>query len=134
MLKDIPQHIVEGIGIAVVGDGTGKEQENWNVYLLNFRKELIEGVLVTSKGFGMIEGDEVKTSTLRHSLGSVEPETYTKIEPIISNLFGLNNEYWVSFFLNGVMYDRKFIFLPGTISEENFIKVPLINKRGVMIR
>ena len=33
-----------------------------------------------------------------------------------------------------VMYDKKYIFLPETIKEENFVLIPYINKKGVMIK
>jgi hypothetical protein len=45
-----------------------------------------------------------------------------------------NNEYWVSFYIDKVIHDKKFIFLPGTINEEFFTSVPIIFKKGVMIR
>jgi hypothetical protein len=32
------------------------------------------------------------------------------------------------------MHDKKYIFLPETIKEENYIMVPFINKKGVMIK
>jgi hypothetical protein len=32
------------------------------------------------------------------------------------------------------MYDKKYIFLPESIKQENFTMVPVLNKRGVMIR
>ena len=71
---------------------------------------------------------------LRHLIGTVEAHNYAKIEPIMSNVFGLTNEYWVSFYLNKDMYDKKYIFLPETISEGNFTMIPFLNKKGVMIK
>jgi hypothetical protein len=32
------------------------------------------------------------------------------------------------------MLDKKFIFLPETIKEENFVQLPLMKKRGVVIK
>ena len=52
----------------------------------------------------------------------------------MTDIFGLSNEYWVSFYLSKKMYDKKYIFLPESIKEENFSIVPVLNKRGVMIR
>jgi hypothetical protein len=134
MKKDIAPPLVEDIGIAVVKELNELNETEWNVYLVNFKKEKIEGVLVTSHGYGRLNEEDVKTSTLRHFLDEVEPKSFVKFEPIIETLFGLNNEYWVSFFIKRVMYDKKFIFLPETIKEENFILIPYINKKGVMIK
>ena len=134
MKKDIAPPTVEDIGIAVIKEQNELDETEWNVYLINFKKEKIEGVLVTSHGYGRLKDEDVKTSTLRHFLDEVGPKSSVKFEPIIETLFGLNNEYWVSFYINKVMYDKKYIFLPETIKEENFILIPYINKRGVLIK
>lgn len=134
MKKDIIPPVVEDIALAVIKEQNELAEDVWNVYMLNLKKEMIEGVLVTSKGYGSYNGEDVKTSTLRHFLDEIPPQGYTKVEPIMENLFGLTNEYWVSFYLHNVMYDKKYIFLAESIREENFISIPLIGKKGVMIR
>ncbi|MEO8086267.1 MAG: hypothetical protein ABI763_05585, partial [Bacteroidota bacterium] len=103
-------------------------------YLVNLYDTRIEGVLVSSKGYGSRGGEDVKTSTLRHFIGTVESMDYAKIELIIKDVFGLTNEYWISFYLSKDMYDKKYVFLPESITEENFTMIPVLNKRGVMIR
>lgn len=134
MKKDIAPPLVENIAVAVVKEINELNQMEWNVYLLNMKSEKIEGVLVSSHGYGNINGEDLKTSTLRHFLDEVSPKSFVKFEPIMETLFGLANEYWVSFFINKVMYDKKYIFLPETIKEENFILIPYLNKKGVMIK
>lgn len=133
MLKDIPQLTVENVVVAVVREEEEGEQV-WNVYIINLYDKEISGVIVSSVGYGQHEGREVKTSVLRHLIGDISSNDYGKIEPIIEDLFGLSNEFWVSFHLNGHMYDKKYIFLPESIKEENFTLVPVINQKGVMIR
>lgn len=134
MKKDIIPPVVEDVAVAIIREQNEKNETEWNVYLINLKKQDIEGVLVTSKGYGAYNDEEVKTSTLRHFLDVVPANTFKKIEPIVESVFGLNNEFWLSFYLNKVMYDKKYIFLPETIIEENFTLVPVINKKGVMIK
>ena len=134
MLKDIPKLVVENIVIAIVPEENEIAEEIWNVYLINLYDRKIEGVLVSSKGYGVRNGEEVKTSTLRHFIGKVESLDYAKIELIIKDVFGLSNEYWISFYLGKEIYDKKYIFLPESITEENFTMIPFLNKKGVMIR
>src|ERR1039458_6663826 len=134
MKKDIHPPEVTDIGIAVVRELNEKEEQEWNVYLLNLKSVSIEGVLVTSTGYGLLQGEGRKTSTLRHFLDTIPARSFAKIEPIVEDVFGINNEFWVSFFINKVMHDKKYIFLAESICENNFIKIPLINKKGVMIR
>lgn len=134
MLKDIPNYVVEDIAIAIVQEENETGETIWCSYLLNLIDIPIEGVLVSTKGYGTYQGADVKTSTLRHFLDYVPEHSFSKIEPIIENLFGLNNEFWVSFYREGKLYDKKYIFLPESIKEDYFTTIPLIHKKGVMIK
>jgi hypothetical protein len=134
MKKDIILPVVEDVGVAVVKEKNQEGGDEWNVYLINFKKEAIEGVLVTSTGYGELEGEARKTSTLRHFLDTINGLSYARIEPIQEEVFGLSNEFWVSFYLNKLMYDKQYIFLAESISETNCIQIPVINKRGVLIK
>ena len=133
MKKDLPENIVEDIFIAVVLESETPESKVWNVYLINMKDEAINTVLITSVGYGTRNDEEVKTSTLRHSLPHVAVKNFAKIEAIDEQVFGLNNEYWISYYIGNNIFDKKFIFLPESIVESNFIKIPIINKPGVMI-
>jgi hypothetical protein len=133
MIKDIPELIVENVAIAIVREKNELDETVWNSYLLNLKDQKIEGVLVTSTGYGELNEEKVKTSTLRHFLDEVEPKSFVKIEPIIEEVFGINNEYWLSFYFNKTMYDKRYVFLAESITESNFTNIPLINKKGVMI-
>lgn len=133
MKKDLPENIVENISIAVVMESATPESKTWYVYLINLKEEAIQTVLVSSKGYGEKDGEAVKTSTLRHSIGDVPPSDYAMIEMIDEQVFGLTNEYWLSYYINGQIYDKKFIFVPESIVETNLIRVPVLNKPGVMI-
>ena len=134
MKKDINPPLVTDIALAVIKEKNKEGETEWNVYMLNLKDETIEGVLVSATGYGLIQGENRKTSTLRHFLDTMPPHSFQKVEPIMEDVFGLNNEYWVSFYLNKVMHDKKYIFLAETINETYFTTIPLINKQGVMIR
>ena len=133
MKADLPINHVEDISVAVVMDSEPGETIEWQVYLINEKSVQIQNVMVSSKGYGEKDGIEVKTSVLRHFIGDVDPMDYARIEPIDSQVFGLNNEYWLSFYINGTIYDKKYIFVPDSIIEENMIQVPVLNKMGVVI-
>lgn len=133
MKKDLPLNIVEDISVAVVLETESPITKVWNVYLINEKKAAIQNVLVSSKGYGIKDGKEVKTTILRHFIGDMEAKTSQKIEAIDPQVFGLTNEYWLSYYINGNIYDKKYVFLPESIVDENLIKIPLVNKPGVMI-
>ena len=76
----------------------------------------------------------IRTSKLRHSLEILLPNEAAKIEPIVEEVFGLSNEYWISFWVNDTLYDKKFVFVAESISEENMKLLPVIGEKGVMIK
>ena len=136
MLKDIPSYKVESIGIAIVPKqemGEQIEDELWDVYLVNLKKDTIFNVLINTEGYGEKNGEQIKTSTLRHFIEGVEGETCVLIEPIQRTVFELTNQYWISFKLGNIMYDRKYVFVRGSINKDNFTNIPLLNEKGVLI-
>ena len=137
MKKDITIKKVEGIAIAILPreDDNGEIDDSlWNVYILNTNESTLTGVLINSRGYGEVDGEEKKTSVLRHFFEEIGPLRATLIEPIQSDVFELANEYWVSYKLDGHMYDKKYVFVKGSIDKMNFTTIPYIEKMGVMIK
>jgi len=135
MKKDIPQRKVEDVAVAIVPREEGAETEElWDVFLVNLKEEPIKSVLVNSRGYGSIEGDKMKTTVLRHFFEEIGPLRCIQIEPIQTKLFDLTNEYWISFVYDDYMFDKKYVFVKGSISSSNFTTVPFLDRRGVMIR
>jgi len=134
MRKELMGPKVENISVAVV-QHEKEGEKTYDVYILNLGKEIIEGVIITSKGYGLNpeSGAKVETSTLRHTLEVLLPNEAAKIEPIMEEVFGLANEYWVSFWIEDKMYDKKFVFVAESISESNMRKIPVLGSKGVMI-
>jgi hypothetical protein len=126
---------VENVGVAVVQEILETGNKAYNVYLLNLRDDIMEGIIITSTGYGenVNTGEPIKTSTLRHCLEILLPNEAAKIEPIMEEVFGIANEYWVSFWVNDVMYDKKFVFLPETITEKNMKPIPVLGATGVIL-
>ncbi|MBI5916905.1 MAG: hypothetical protein HY842_16140 [Bacteroidetes bacterium] len=136
MKKDIPEYKVEELAIAILPrteDGV-QDHEMWDVYLLNLKGDAIENVLVNSRGYGEVDGEQMKTTILRHFFNEIGPKQALLVEPIQTKLFDIANEYWVSFTYDGYMYDKKYVFVRGSISEDNFTTIPVLLRRGVMIK
>ena len=132
MKKDIEFHTVEGVALAIAKEVNELGQEEWNVFFINNNDLYLDNVMVASKGYGEHEGQEVKTSVLRHMFEQVAPKSSVQIEPIDPALFGITNEYWVSYYIGQTIYDKKFLFVPGSVVEENLIDISILNKRGVL--
>lgn len=133
MRKDIHAPKVEGVAMAVVREADADGEEGWFVYLINQRDVALENVLVSSRGYGELEGEARRTSEMRHFLDRLGPRSWARIERIVEDVFGLSNQYWLSFYIGREIHDRKYIFLPDSIQEDHFTDLPLMDRRGVLI-
>jgi hypothetical protein len=135
MRADILSPLVENVKMVVVPEKNEEGATQHYVYLLNLRKDIMEGIIITSKGYGVNEatGEKITTSMLRHSLEVLLPDEAAKIEPIMEDVFKLTNEFLISFWVEDTMYDKKFIFLPETINEKNYVTIPKMGGKGIVV-
>ncbi len=131
MKKDIKIPIAENIQIIATKEWDKDFlTQNWNVYVINNREDIMESVLVLSRG----ESENKKTSTLRHSLGDLPSHSGKKVELITEEVFSFTNEYIVTFFAEGKLFDRTFTFEPQSISEENTTFIDLMGQDCVLAK
>jgi hypothetical protein len=130
--KDIHFPKVEDVAIAIVPDKSDDGQ--WHVYIVNLKNKPLETVLLVSKGYGEIDGEEVKTSTLRHFFYQIENQNFAKVELLQEKLTGLSNEFWLSFWCDGMLHDKKYVFVGESITSVNLTTIPLLDVKGVMIK
>ncbi len=131
MKKDIEKPSMKGVTIAIKFDNS-EAYPHWTVHLINSNSFAIENVIIVSKGYGKKEGIEQKTSTLRYMFEKVEDNSTQQIEVITAEVFHLFNEYWVSYFVEGKLYDKKFTFVPESISIEHLTFIEGLNTQGVL--
>ena len=68
MKKDIELPKVEGVSMAIVHEPDEDGEMSWSAYLINARDVTLENVLVSSTGYGEIDGEHRATSEMRHFL------------------------------------------------------------------
>ncbi|HEX8060026.1 MAG TPA: hypothetical protein VF473_03780 [Cyclobacteriaceae bacterium] len=127
MKKDIDIPEVKNVTIAIV-----REDGEWSVYLINNNDVDLTNTIVSSTGYGEKDGENQKTSTLRHFLETVEARTWAVVEKITEDVFHLNNEYWVSYYIGNQVFDKKFVFVPDSIKEENLTYIKELEMEGVL--
>lgn len=131
MKKDIEIPEIDGIHIVAIKEWDKDfTEKQWNVYIVNNRKEVISTVLVLSRG----KSEDRKTSTLRHSLGDIEPNMSAKIEFITTEVLEFTNEYLVTFFIENKLFEKNFVFAPHTISENKATEVPVMKTEGILAK
>lgn len=133
MKQDITVPTVTGVLVAAVPRDGQFDEDIWDIYVINERDTPMDTVLITSQGYGSIDGRNKTTTVLRHFHQLLAPKSFVKVEPIQRELFGIQNEYWISFNDGQQMLDKRFIFEAGTIREEAMISVPVLNKAGVAV-
>ncbi len=132
MRKDIETPEVKNVTLAVVREKNILNQDEWKVFIINNNTHPIENTLVASQGYGEKEGEQQRTSTLRHFLETVPAEGFAMVEPIDPSLFHLNNEYWVSYYVDTQIFDRRFIFVPDSICEKNLTFIKKLDMEGIL--
>lgn len=132
MKKDIEIPNVVNVTIAVAKKKAIGEADEWLVYLINNNDFPIENTLVASNGYGEKNGEPQKTSILRHYLQTVPAHSAALIEPIDKNVFHLNNEYWVSYYIGNKIYDKRFVFVPDSICDNNLTPVKELGLDAVL--
>ncbi|MFD2036993.1 hypothetical protein ACFSKL_19470 [Belliella marina] len=133
MKKDIDFHPVTGVKLAIAKEEVNGQIE-WSVYIINLNLIELNTVLITSKGYGLIDGEEKKTSILRHMIEQLGAESVAKVEPIDPAVFALNNEFWVSYYILDQVFDKKFIFTEGSMDPSNVRMIPELGLEGVLHR
>jgi hypothetical protein len=132
MIKDIQIPEVKNVTLAIARKKNIGESDEWKVYIINKNDHPIENTLVASKGYGEKNGEEQRTSILRHFLETVPANSSVLIEPIDPGVFHLNNEYWVSYYVGNQIFDKRFVFVPDAIREENLSFIKELEMEGVL--
>ena len=129
MKEDIKFPKVEGVSMAIARRMNEEAQAyEYYVYLINENDFELENVIVNSSGYK----DDKKTSVLRHYLDTVKPRSTTQVEAIDPALFALVNQFWLSYYRGKKVYDKKFVFMPDSITEENFQHVEMLDREAVL--
>lgn len=131
MKKDIDIPKVEDVFVAAVREENEEFRSiDWNIYLINDRDTAIDTVLIVSKGYD----EKDVTSTMRHTIKELPPQSFAKVEFLQDEVLKLNNEFSVSFFSESKMFHKKFLFVKHSINEKGMQDIPVMSKKGVLLK
>ena len=129
MKKDIIIPEISDVEMAIVYEyNTIYNTNDWNVYLVNNNSFRLEMVVIVSKGFG----DKNISSVMRKKIDVLDAHSFAKIEWMQPDLFKLTNQFQVTFFVKGRLYDKTFTFKENTIKEGALRMIPELKKRGIV--
>ncbi|MEI6865285.1 hypothetical protein [Flavicella sp.] len=133
MKKDILIPEVTDVFMAIVKEyNEDFKCDDWNAYIINNKEVELEMVLILSKGDE--ETTKLKTSVLRKKIDKLPAKSYAKVEYINPAVLRLNNIFDVTFFEANKMFDKTFTFKKGTVKEGSLRMIPLLKKKGVLIK
>ncbi|MFX0556217.1 hypothetical protein ACOCEA_05440 [Maribacter sp. CXY002] len=131
MKSDIEIPVSKDIFIALIHEWNDEFlSKDWNAYILNNKKIPIEMALIVSKGYD----ENRKTSMMRHAIAVVAAKSFEKIELVQEDVLMLNNEFYVTYYADNKLYERKFLFEKGTVTTNNLTTIPLIEKDGIFAK
>ncbi|WP_405384663.1 hypothetical protein [Maribacter sp. LLG6340-A2] len=131
MRKDIEIPVSKDVYIAIVHEWNEEFlDKEWNAYIINERPSAIEMTMVVSKGY---DGDR-KTSTMRHAVDVVHAKSFKKIEVVQEDVLGLHNEFYVTYFADQKLFEKKFLFEKNTVNIQNLDTLPLLEKEGILAK
>jgi len=129
--KDIEIPKVEDVYVVAVREKHAEYQTmDWNAYIINDRDVPLEMVLLVTRGYNELD----TTSTMRHSIKMLPAKSFAKIEFLQEDVLKLNNEFAVTFFADGKMYERTFILEKNTITEADVKAVPVMIQKGILAK
>ena len=133
MKKDIQIPEVTNVFIAIVKEFNEEFQcDDWNAYIINNKEIALEMVLIVSKGYD--EDTLLETSVMRKKIENLPAKSFAKIELLQGEVVNISNFFNVTFFEENKMYDKKYLFKKGTIKESALRTIPLLNKRGILVK
>lgn len=129
MKKDIQIPEVTNVFMAVVKEyNAAFRTDDWNVYIINNKSIDLELVLIVSQGFS----EKDSTSIMRHKIENLPANSFAKVELIQSELFKLNNEFKVTFFIENQLFEKTFLFEKGSIKDSALRTISQTNKKGIL--
>ena len=129
MRKDISIPKVEDVNVVAVLEFNKEHNTNdWNVYIINDRKEAIQMFLILSRGYGKNQ----ETSEMRHKIQVLPAQSFAKIEFLEDSVLKLNNEFLVTFFADNQLMEKKYVFKANSVKENNLTAIPVMKDKGIL--
>jgi len=129
--EDITFPEVTGVMMAIARKPVN-EQFQWHAHIINTNDYELNNLLIVSKGYSASDNPKQNTSILRHSVELLKSKCCAVIEPLDPAVFKLFNEFWISYYYNKQMFDKKFIFPPGSIDENHLVNIEAIDLKGIL--
>lgn len=128
MLKDLKFDPVTDVKVAIAKTPETTGESTFYLYLINNKEEDLKNVLVMTEAAEQEDGGGRKTSKLRHFFDLVGANQSIKVETVDPSVLGFYNRIWLSFYIDGQVYDKRFTIEP--FKEWDLDKISEIELKG----
>lgn len=129
MKKDIEIPEAEGVSLMAVEEFHEELGENvWNIFLWNTGEEALEMVMIVLRGIS----EDKQTSVMRKTLAELQPGSYARLEFLREELVDFRNEYLITYFKEGKMYEKNFILGAGLITRDLVTSIEGTDMKGIL--
>lgn len=133
MKKDIIIPVVKDVFMAAVYEWNEEfASYAWYAYLINKSELPLEAIMIISQAEGTIDGELRKSTLFRHAFPKLEAGATVKVELLDENIFQLDNRFMVTFFSEGTLYDKNYVFPTDTIAVEHVVDLGINKHQGVL--
>ncbi|NPA34525.1 MAG: hypothetical protein GXO48_06330 [Chlorobi bacterium] len=129
MLKDIDFPIgrdVEVFAVEIEERGDGRW---WKVFIHNKGDKPLKNVLISSVAYD--EFGRRKTQIFRYHIDLLESREYAPLDILTPQLQSLLNEYFISYWQEGVLYERRLTFPSHHFLKDNEVDIPVLGIKGI---
>ncbi len=129
MKKDIEIPEVKDVYVAAVYElNEDYNTYDWNIYIINDNKAPIETVLIIAQGYS----EKKMTSPMRKTVQMIPARGFAKIEYIDESVFGVDNFFTITYFLENKMYDKRFEIPRNAIDQDSTVTLPVMPNKGIL--
>lgn len=133
MKKDIIIPVVKDVFMAAVYEWNEEfASYAWYAYLINKSELPLEAIMIISQAEGTIDGELRKSTLFRHAFPKLEAGATVKVELLDENIFQLDNRFMVTFFSEGTLFDKTYVFPTDTIAVEHVVDLGINQHQGVL--
>lgn len=133
MKKDIIIPVVKDVFMAAVYEWNEEFASHaWYAYLINKSELPLEAIMIISQAEGTIDAELRKSTLFRHAFPRLEAGASIKVELLDENIFQLDNRFMVTFFSEGTLFDKNYIFPANTISVDHVVDLDNNSHQGIL--
>lgn len=135
MLRDIKFPVGYDVALGIVPEKKGLPTEWWRVHLINLnREEKLEWILVSIRAEGTINAQPKRTGTLRYCIERLQPATYVQLDTITPPVKMLENEYFITYWKDNILYERKLVIPAGFLCCDMMVgSIPVMECSGIFV-